>query len=131
MPADWERSVGGEGWAGPEGDGSYAALSVGTDASWTDPAREAEGVFLGLMPGGDLPELVPTHPECDEQQSPVVEEGEVPSVTVLSTGCGGGTGVVVERVLQVAGNRLLWVQVRSLDRPTANRVLDSVTTSGI
>nr|WP_179614660.1 serine/threonine-protein kinase [Nocardioides marinisabuli] len=131
VPADWERSVGGEGWAGPEGDGSYAALSVGTDASWTDPAREAEGVFLGLMPGGDLPELVPTHPECDEQQSPVVEEGEVPSVTVLSTGCGGGTGVVVERVLQVAGNRLLWVQVRSLDRPTANRVLDSVTTSGI
>ena len=130
VPADWERSVGGAGWAGPDGSGSYAALSVGTDPAWTDPRREAEGVFLGLMPGSALPELMPTHPECDQEQSPVVEEGESPSVTVLHTGC-GGSGVTVERVVQVAGNRLLWVQVRSLDRAAANRVLDSVETSGI
>ena len=39
--------------------------------------------------------------------------------------------MTVERVVQVAGNRLLWVQVRSLDRAAANRVLDSVETSGI
>ena len=130
VPADWERSVGGEGWAGPDGSGAYAALSVGTDPDWTDPRREAEGAFLGLMPGSALPELMPTHPECEEEQPPVVEDGETPSVTVLHTGC-GGSGVVVERVLQVAGNRLLWVQVRSLDRAAANRVLDSVRTSGI
>ena len=129
VPAAWGASVGDEGWEGPEGSGSYAALSVGTDPAWTDPVVDGEGVFLGLMPGSGLPELMPQHPECEEAQSPVTEEGTQPSVTVLHTGC--GDGVVVERVLQVAGNRLLWVQVRSRDRPTANRVLDSVSTSGI
>ena len=51
------------------------------------------------------------------------------SVTVVYTGCPGG--VTVERVVQVAGNRLLWVQVRSADRATANAVLDAVQTHGI
>ena len=34
--------------------------------------------------------------------------------------------MTVERVIQVADNRLLWVQVRSEDGATANSVLDSV-----
>jgi eukaryotic-like serine/threonine-protein kinase len=38
---------------------------------------------------------------------------------------------VVERVVQLASNRLLWVQVRSADRATANVVLDDVDTRGI
>jgi hypothetical protein len=37
----------------------------------------------------------------------------------------------VERVVQVASNRLLWVQVRSADRATASQVLDSVETHGL
>jgi len=40
-------------------------------------------------------------------------------------------GVTVERVVQVAANRLLWVQVRSADQATANRVLDSVAVHGM
>ena len=43
--------------------------------------------------------------------------------------CGGST--VVERVVRVAGNRLLWVQVRATSRATAVDVLDSVQTSGL
>ena len=44
--------------------------------------------------------------------------------------CPGGL-LTVERVIKVADNRLLWVQVRSEDGATANSVLDSVTTHGI
>ncbi len=38
--------------------------------------------------------------------------------------------MTVERIDQIARNRLLWVQIRSDDRATANRVLDSVETHG-
>ena len=47
----------------------------------------------------------------------------------MYTGCRGG--VTIERVVQVATNRLLWVQVRSADRATANDVLESVATNGL
>ncbi len=52
-----------------------------------------------------------------------------PSSTTYYSGCPGG--VTVERVAQVAGNRLLWVQVRSADRATATAVLESVVTRGL
>ena len=41
-----------------------------------------------------------------------------------------GADVIVERVVQLTSNRLLWVLVASDDRATANRVLQSVTTYG-
>ena len=40
-------------------------------------------------------------------------------------------GVIVERVVQVTDDRLRWVQVRSDDRATADRVLGSVRTRGL
>ena len=46
------------------------------------------------------------------------------------TDCADG-GVTVERVGLVATNRLLWVQVRSPDSGTANRVLDSIELFGM
>ena len=52
------------------------------------------------------------------------------STTVTYSDCPGG-GVIVERVVQVTANTLMWVQVRSDDRATANRVLDDVATHGI
>jgi len=85
---------------------------------------------LGILPGTALPHQVPRHPECGAADEPVDDtvDGNA-SVTVVYTGCPGG--VTVERVVQVAGNRLLWVQVRSADRATANAVLDDVRTHGI
>ena len=38
--------------------------------------------------------------------------------------------MIVERVVQLTANRLLWVQVRSDDTATANRVLDDVEAHG-
>ncbi|MDN4173335.1 serine/threonine-protein kinase [Nocardioides sp. SOB77] len=129
VPGDWERAVAADGWTPPEQDATYPALSVGTAEDWHRPTTAAEGVFVGLLPGTELPTTMPQHPECAEAQEPVTETAGDPSRTVVHTGC--PDGVTVERVVQVAGNRLLWVQVRSADRATANRVLDSVETHGI
>ena len=83
-----------------------------------------------MLPGTRLPTHVPQHPECDHAQPPTDDQGPLgSSVTVVYSGCPGG--FTVERVVQVAENLLLWVQVRSADHATANAVLDSVDTSGI
>ena len=104
--------------------GTYAALSVGESADWPtddsarrrlrrDPARRRAAA-----------EQVPQHPECEHGRRPVAgQRRRRPVDDRTSRRCPGG--VTVERVVQVAGNRLLWVQVRSADRATANRVLES------
>ena len=105
------------------------AVSVGTAAGWTDPDSDAEGVFVAVLPGNELPDQVPQHPECAHAQEPIDDTtGDNPRRTVLYTGCPGG--FTVERVVQLASNRLLWVQVRSASRATANNVLDDVEVHG-
>ncbi|HEU5039041.1 MAG TPA: serine/threonine-protein kinase [Nocardioides sp.] len=129
VPGDWERAVAPSGWQAPRDTGEFPALSVGTAADWTDVASVAQGVFLGILPGSELPETMPQHPECDTAQEPYdgTFDGH-PSRTVLYTGCPGG--ITVERVVRLASNRLLWVQIRSASRATANTVLDDVQARG-
>jgi hypothetical protein len=129
VPDDWERAVAADGWRPPHGSGDFPALSVGTGRDWA-AADDGEGVFLGILPGTKLPTQVPRHPECASPQAPVDDTADGdPSRTVVYTSC--PAGVTVERVVQVTTNRLLWVQVRSADRATANAVLDTVETSGL
>ena len=135
VPSDWERAIAADGWqppnhTDPNAAADYPALSVGTSRDWTATDAAGEGVFLGILPGTELPTQVPRHPECAEAQDPVDDtvDGNA-SVTVVYSSCPGG--VTIERVVQVAENRLLWVQVRSADRATANAVLDAVQTHGI
>jgi len=129
VPYEWERSVAPEGWDPPSDSGAFPALSVGTSRDWSEDGS-AEGVFVGIMPATELPSQVPQHPECDRAEEPISDEADGdPSVTVFYTDCPGG--VIVERVVQVTANRLLWVQLRSADRATANSVLDGVTTHGL
>lgn len=128
VPGAWDRAVAQDGWRPPDQGETFPALSAGTSPSWAGSAS-GQGVFVGLLPGTDLPARVPQHPECDRAQEPVtgtVDGGD--SVTVFFTGCPGG--VTVERVVRLTANRLLWVQVRSDDTATANRVLDAVETHG-
>ena len=82
-----------------------------------------------MLPGFELPDHLPQHPECEKTDSPVTDGGDEPSTTIVHSDC--PSGVTVERVVQVAANRLLWVQVRSADLATANQVLDSVATHGM
>ena len=61
----------------PTSRGRYAALSAGTAEDWASDDSEAEGVFVGILPGTELPTQVPQHPECRRAESPVTDEGEL------------------------------------------------------
>ena len=130
VPSAWDRAEADRGWRPPVGSGSFPAVSVGTAADWSTAPAGGHGVFAGILAGTELPDRVPQHPECRQALEPVdaTTDGD-PSRTAVFTGCPGG--VTVERVVQLATNRLLWVQVRSPDRATANAVLDGVQTHGI
>src|SRR4051794_28804913 len=65
VPADWDHADATDGWEPPNADGGqFPALSVGTSEGWAG-SEHGEGVFLGLLPGTELPEQLPQHPECD------------------------------------------------------------------
>lgn len=90
--------------------------------------QAAQGVFVGVLPGTELPDQVPQHLECDAAGEPVYStSGD--SVTVIYTQC--PDGLVVERVIQVNQSQLVWVQIRSEDGATANRVLSGVRVLGL
>jgi hypothetical protein len=124
VPDSWDGASATDGWQPPDTDATYPAISVGATPDWETSG--AAGAFVGILPGVRLPTHVPQHPECATAEDPI--DGDR-SVTVYFDDCAGMT--VVERVVRVADNRLLWVQVRALSRGTAVSVLDSVTTSGL
>ena len=130
VPRAWD-ALADDGWQPPnaESPATFAALSVGERSGWAED-DEAHGVFVGLLPGEELPEQTPQHPECDNADGVVQStmDGR-PSSTTYYSDCPGG--VTAELVAQVAGNRLLWVQVRAVDRATAATVLDSVVTTSL
>ena len=121
VPEAWATEVGDEGWVPPDQDVSYPALRIGT--------TQGAGVFLGVMPGNSLPTTLPGHPQCADVRPGVhdrINRDEALTVTQLEC-----PEVIVERVVHVARNRLLWVQVRAADQAEANAVLDSVQTHGL
>ena len=113
VPPAWD-AVADDGWQPPnaESPDTYAALSVGESADWSED-DSAHGVFVAILPGDELPEQTPQHPECDDRRRPRRLDASTAArrPTTYYSSCPGG--VTVERVAQVAGNRLLWVQVRS------------------
>jgi eukaryotic-like serine/threonine-protein kinase len=132
VPTGWDRADATGGWQPPNAGGDFPALSVGTSADWAAAGSSGEGIFVALLPGTKLPKAVPQHPECTDPGRAVIDttpDGE-DSTTVVYAGCPGGA-FVVERVGLVTANTLMWVQVRSDDRATANRVLDDVETHGL
>ncbi len=126
VPASWTSVESLDGWTPPGAENDQPALSAGSRARWRE---DGDGVFVGLIPALVLPTEMPQHPECGDAR-PVSNNtvDGAPQRTVTYVGC---PGYIVERVLQVTTDRLLWVQVRSDDRATANRVLDSVSTFGL
>ena len=130
VPEAWTRAVDTELWVPPDAEADQPSISAGTGAGWNENSDPGQGVFLGILPG-ELPETVPQHPECDVTRPTVNDRRNGDAyMTVDFTGCDHG-GIMIERVVQVTANRLLWVQVRAADRGTAYDVLDSVKTSGM
>ena len=127
VPDDWDTTTATDGWQPPDSDTTYPALSVGSSSDWETDG--GEGVFVGVLPGTKLPTSVPGHPECGSVEGTIDDDRNGDrSKTVYYTDC---PFVTVERVVQVAANRLLWVQVRADSRSTAVAVLDSVVTHGL
>jgi serine/threonine protein kinase len=128
VPRAWTTSVHTAEWTPPDSDGEQPSLSLGSSSTWQKSGSTASGVFLGVFSSDDMPEQLAGHPECGSRLDPfrdTVKDGA--SLTQVNQDC---PGVVIERVLQVATNQFVWIQVRSADRPTANQVLDSVEISG-
>ena len=129
VPEEWTVQVDPEQWTPIQGEQEHPSIAAGTRPGWNSDAKPAAGVFVGILEGEKLPSRVPQHPSCEEA-GPLIEDeqqGGDDSMTVYFTGCPGAE-VTVERVIQLTSNFLLWVQVRSPDNRTANRVLRSVTT---
>ncbi len=131
VPEEWTAEVAPEQWTPAEGRQEQPSIASGTRPGWNSDDDPAPGVFVGILVGDKLPSRVPQHPACDNAGALIedLQDGDS-SMTVFFNGC-PGADVTVERVVQLTSNRLLWVQVRSEDRATANRVLASVTTTGI
>ncbi len=128
VPADWDRADALDGWDPPNANGTFPALSVGTSKDWATTGS-GEGVFAALLPADELPEQLPQHPECTPGRTIEDTQDGNESATIVYSDCPDG-GVVAERTVLVATNTLLWVQIRSDDRGTANQVLDDVETHG-
>jgi hypothetical protein len=135
VPKSWDKASSTRGWIPPnaaDASTELPAVSVGTSPTWATAGGAAEGVFAGLLPGTELPDQLPQHPDCatagdrmDDDSSPLGSS----AATVVYSSC--PDGFTVERVVQVTTSQLLWVQVRSTDRATANEVLDSVEVHGM
>ena len=131
VPEAWTAQVDPERWTPAEGEQEQPSLATGATEGWNTDADPAPGVFVGMLAGEKLPTRVPGHPDCESSDGLVRDKNDGDdSMTVYFVGC-PGPEFIVERVVQLTSNRLLWVQVRSDDRSTANRVLASVDTIGI
>ena len=132
VPQEWTAHVDPEQWTPADGGQAQPSIATGSTAGWNTDDTPAPGVFVGILVGDKLPTRVPQHADCEgDTIGPIRDEREGDeSMTVFFTQC-PGPGFTVERVVQVNSSQLLWVQIRSEDRATANRVLESVTTYGI
>jgi eukaryotic-like serine/threonine-protein kinase len=131
VPSDWDRADALAGWTPPGTHNEMAAMSVGTSKGWASEVSSGEGIFVALLGATELPDQLPQHPECGQAGRTVFDSRNGDnSETVTYPDCPGG-GVVVERVVQASTNTLLWIQIRSDDRATANDVLDEVQTHGL
>lgn len=123
VPESWTAQVDPEPWTPPNGVTDHPSLAAGTAAGWNTDTAPAPGVFVGILEGAQLPTQAPQHTSCASARPPVTVADT--SVTAFFEGC-PGADVTAERIERLADDRLLWVQVRSDDSGTADRVLDSV-----
>lgn len=124
VPGSWVGVVAADGWTPPGQDRRMPGLSVGAAAGWQQSGSAAPGAFLGMLPGSDVTDDLPGHPECAAHTATQVEPDRR---TAVYTKCPGG--VLVEQVRQVDLHRFLWVQVRATTEEDATKVVDSVEVS--
>lgn len=130
VPESWTDQVDPEQWVPFEGRSEQPAVAAGTRSGWNSDDDPGEGVFVGILPGEELPSRVPGHAACPLQRGPYFDEKDGDKLmTVFFSGC-PGVDQMVERIIQVNQNQLLWIQVRTDEPGVAARVLDSVEANG-
>ncbi|WP_416954690.1 serine/threonine-protein kinase [Nocardioides sp. T5] len=131
VPEAWTGQVDPEQWVPFDGRSEQPAVAAGTGSGWNSDDDPGEGVFVGILPGEELPSRVPGHAACPVQRGPYFDEKDGDDImTVFFSGC-PGVDLTVERVVQVNQNQLMWIQIRTDDRGVANSVLDSVVAKGV
>jgi hypothetical protein len=131
VPDAWTAQVDPEHWSPVEGRPEQPSLAAGTRSGWNSDDDPDEGVFVGILPGDKLPSRVPGHAACPVQRGPYFDENSEGDemMTVFFSGC-PGVDWMVERIIRVNHNQLLWVQIRSHERRVATRVMESVEALG-
>jgi serine/threonine protein kinase len=126
VPRAWDERVARSGWTPPDLS-TQPAISLGDSRKWE---TSGEGVFVGLFPAAALPSQLPQHKGCTPGKPDLTKYDGDAASTVTYSGCPGAK-VLVERVVQVAPDMLMWVQVRGNDATEVKDVLASVRTHGV
>jgi hypothetical protein len=124
LPRDWTRTRTGDGWRPQGATGVLPGLLVsGDNNAWSKSDAQVPGVFVGVLPTGELPAAAALPGPAGCTVSP--ERTDKDSMaTAKYLGCPAGM-TTYERVEQIQGS-LIRIQVRAEDSAQAERVLDSV-----
>jgi eukaryotic-like serine/threonine-protein kinase len=123
LPRGWTDTRAGDGWK-PQGSNSLPGLLVSdNNADWGKADKLVSGVFVGVLPAGELPgaDALPGPAGCT---APPKLTSEDSVATARYTECPAGM-TTYERVKRING-KLIRIQVRAKDSAQAERVLESV-----
>lgn len=125
VPRAWTENVAASTWQPPTGGASQPALRASLSGT-----PNSEGVFVGMLPGNRLPAALPEHGECrrsgDLDQSRVDDR---PAATRSYSSCVGAP-FALERLIQAAPDKLVWVLVRGDDQDLLDEVASSIVYNG-
>jgi hypothetical protein len=134
VPRDWAGVVAKSTWRPPGNTDDRPALRVSEDENWTLPDQVTPGVFVGLLDRDGDPRkrfLDPKQYNCGTPGT--IEETKVDGKTVLeqiSTGCGPGATILLQRVVDTGTVDLMFVQVQGPDRDKVVDVANSIAYRG-
>lgn len=130
VPRGWASMVSEADWLPPGSAGTQPAVLVTAEGnSWTDMRSSEPGVFAGLMPGSAGPPELAKYEGCSGASEVATEpQGDgLGRWTLVSLDCGREGAVVLQRVVDTADRKRLWIQVRADDQSRARQVADSVS----
>jgi hypothetical protein len=124
LPRGWARTRAGDGWRPQGATSSLPGLLVsGDNSKWGKADAKVAGVFVGVLPPGNLPAAAGLTGPAGCTMQP--ERADKPATaTAKYIGCPAGM-TTYERVKQFDGT-LVRIQVRGEDDAQAERVLESV-----
>lgn len=120
VPRAWTGNLAASTWQ-PPGGSTQPALRA---SLYSTP--NSEGVFVGVLPGTKLPSTLPAHTECNQSgeldQSQV---GDRPAATKSYSRCSTAP-FILERLIQAAPDKLVWVLIRASDQDVLDEVARSI-----